>query len=590
MGLNVNINNWLKGALIERIREIIPYAGSGSDWVHMPDYGGEKKGTWQSNRYIQIYDGRSEINGWIHYEYLGGYVCLHLEGEYAGKKYIRQSRELKRRSREYDDLKWLAPESHCISCIIKEEVTDVNDLIHKLRRLVDIFDDSLKELYGEGSSIFRELQGKYTLHHEPGISDTSRDEVSIHSLGIAGLFDLPLSIPDYQRIYCWEKRQIESLWDSLSALSKNTHYHLGTIILQHRGGKYEIVDGQQRLVTLSLILWGLGYDGNIPLLNERFRNNDAIKHIKNAKAVITTLLRSLRDNSMLDAVLSSLLFSVIIINGDNLDLGYTFFSNQNSKGVKLTDYDLLKAHHLRYIQSEPQAVHLANNWTKLTKKEDDGTMPAEQSLGRHVYRLRKLLRKDDFNENGHYVRDEFQSAPIMIDVPPFGERFDFFEPIQGGSHFFAFVGHFNDRYKAFRVLPQVTTLRDKFGRRHKVYVTLAETILFAYYLKFGTQYLSEALFCIMAKLAEHRFLKVRALELQVQQYAIESNLVQAVQFSTSPTFFLASAIGSILTSVTDYDINDGIRWDFYKKMCEMFASFDDVTVADIAKRIENEYR
>lgn len=349
-------------------------------------------------------------------------------------------------------------------------------------------------------------------------------------------------------------------------------------------------DGQQRLVTLSLILWGLGYKGNIPLLNERFRNNDAIKHVKNAKAVVSALLRELRNRDILDAILDSLRFSVIVINGDNLDIGYTFFSNQNSKGVKLTDYDLLKAHHLRYIISEPQAIHLANGWTKLTKKDDESRMPVELSLGKHVYRLRKLLHKDDFNEYGHYVRDEFQSAPLMPDVPPFGERFDYFEPIQGGAHFFAFVSHFNDRYKSFETLPQVRTLREKFVRRHKVYASLAETILFAYYIKFGSEYLSEALFCIMSKLAEHRYMKVRALEQQVQRFAKDSNLVQFIQFSTSPTFFLASALGSIRTSIMDYDINDGIRWDFYKQMCDMFASFNDMTVAEIVKQIENEYK
>lgn len=583
------INDWLKNALVGRINEIIPYAAAGTDWVHMPDYAGTKKGTWQSCRYIQIYDGKSATGGSIHYEYLGGHACLHLEGVYAGKDYIRQARELKRRSREYDDLEWLAPDKGCISCIIREEVTDVNDLIRKFRRLVDVFDDNLKELYGKGCSVFRELQGNYTLPGNPELPETSDNEVTIHSLGIAGLFDLPLSIPDYQRIYCWENRQIESLWESLSTLSDNAPYHLGTIILQNRGGRYEIVDGQQRLVTLSLILWGLGYKRNIPLLNERFRNSDAVKHVKNAKAVIASLLRTLRNNDLLDVIISSLQFSVIIVNGDNLDLGYTFFSNQNSKGVKLSDYDLLKAHHLRYITSEPQAIHLANSWIKLTRKEDGGSMPVECSLGRHVYRLRKLLRKVDFNEYGHYVRDEFRSAPLMADVPPFGEKFDFFEPIQGGSHFFAFVAHFNDRYRSFAALPQVEMLRAGFGRRHKAYSSIAETILFAYYLRFGTPYLSEALFCIMSKLAEHRYMNVRALETQVQRYAAESNLVQFIQFSTSPTFFLASALASVRTGIMDYEINDGIRWDFYKKLCGMFASFDDVTVADIAKRIENEY-
>lgn len=217
-------------------------------------------------------------------------------------------------------------------------------------------------------------------------------------------------------------------------------------------------------------------------------------------------------------------------------------------------------------------------------------MPVELSLGKHVYRLRKLLHKDDFNEYGHYVRDEFQSASLMPDVPPFGERFDYFEPIQGGAHFFAFVSHFNDRYKSFESFPQVRTLKEKFGRRHKVYATLAESILFAYYLRFGSEYLSEALFCIMSKLAEHRYMKVRALEQQVQRFAKDSNLVQFIQFSTSPTFFLASALGSIRTNIMDYDINDGIRWDFYKQMCDMFSSFNDMTVAGIVKQIENEYK
>ena len=178
----------------------------------------------------------------------------------------------------------------------------------------------------------------------------------------------------------------------------------------------------------------------------------------------------------------------------------------------------------------------------------------------------------------------------MPDVPPFGERFDYFEPIQGGAHFFAFVSHFNDRYKSFESLPQVRTLKEKFDRRHKVYATLAESILFAYYLRFGSEYLSEALFCIMSKLAEHRYMKVRALEQQVQRFAKDSNLVQFIQFSTSPTFFLASALGSIRTNIMDYDINDGIRWDFYKQMCDMFSSFNDMTVAGIVKQIENEYK
>lgn len=576
----------LETALKNRIEEIR------HDSCRYPDKVWVRIGDWYNkrhyNRWIQLYTPLPTEE--IHYEYYGGYACLHLEGDYAGKKYVRQYRELKRRCREYDEIEWHAPNPDCISCIIKSEVNGEDDLVRKLHRLVEIFDKDIVELYGNEELTNIELKGSYTQPQELSAEILSEDEVSIHNFGIESLFNLPLSIPNYQRIYCWENKQIEMLWESLSTIKTDSPYHLGTIILQNRERKYEIVDGQQRLVTLSLILWGLGYKGNIPLLKERFGNNDAIKHVKNAKAVVAALLRELRNCDILDAILDSLRFSVIVINGDNLDIGYTFFSNQNSKGVKLTDYDLLKAHHLRYIISEPQAIHLANCWTKLTKKDDESRMPVEFSLGKHVYRLRKLLHKDDFNEYGHYIRDEFQSAPLMPDVPPFGERFDYFEPIQGGAHFFAFVSHFNDWYKSFESLSQVRTLREKFVRRHKVYATLAETILFAYYIKFGTEYLSEALFCIMSKLAEHRYMKVRALELQVQRFAKDSNLVQFIQFSTSPTFFLASALDSIRTSIMDYDINDGIRWDFYKQMCDMFASFNDMTVAEIVKKIEYEYK
>ncbi len=49
--------------------------------------------------------------------------------------------------------------------------------------------------------------------------------------------------------------------------------------------------------------------------------------------------------------------------------------------------------------------------------------------------MRKLIRKQNFNEFGHYIRDEFRAAPLMDDIPPFGERLDYYEPIQGGAHF-----------------------------------------------------------------------------------------------------------------------------------------------------------
>ena len=72
------------------------------------------------------------------------------------------------------------------------------------------------------------------------------------------VFTFFLKIPDYQRIYCWEDSNVKCLLDDLvehlTHHSGQTPYRLGTIILHYHDNHYDIIDGQQRLVTLSLIL------------------------------------------------------------------------------------------------------------------------------------------------------------------------------------------------------------------------------------------------------------------------------------------------------------------------------------------------
>jgi uncharacterized protein with ParB-like and HNH nuclease domain len=67
------------------------------------------------------------------------------------------------------------------------------------------------------------------------------------------------TVPDYQREYSWGDEQLGELWDDITALtrSRDNHY-LGSIIIIKKGGdeikKQEVVDGQQRLTTISLVL------------------------------------------------------------------------------------------------------------------------------------------------------------------------------------------------------------------------------------------------------------------------------------------------------------------------------------------------
>lgn len=77
---------------------------------------------------------------------------------------------------------------------------------------------------------------------------------------------------------------------------------------------------------------------------------------------------NLLQEDLRNKLLENLTFSVVVITSQKFELAYTFFSNENSRGKALDDFNLLKAHHLRYIDSEPQQEHLATRWTGLLRQ------------------------------------------------------------------------------------------------------------------------------------------------------------------------------------------------------------------------------
>ena len=77
----------------------------------------------------------------------------------------------------------------------------------------------------------------------------------IHCIEAQNLTDVlskQYSIPDYQRKYSWVKDHSQTLWEDVLNNS-NEGYLLGSIVVIKKEEYYEVVDGQQRLVTLSLM-------------------------------------------------------------------------------------------------------------------------------------------------------------------------------------------------------------------------------------------------------------------------------------------------------------------------------------------------
>ncbi|MBL8188648.1 MAG: DUF262 domain-containing protein [Acidobacteria bacterium] len=62
-------------------------------------------------------------------------------------------------------------------------------------------------------------------------------------------------VPTFQRDYSWREENWEELWEDIEAIGKtNQSHYMGAIVLQSSGNHtYTIIDGQQRLATLSIL-------------------------------------------------------------------------------------------------------------------------------------------------------------------------------------------------------------------------------------------------------------------------------------------------------------------------------------------------
>ncbi len=107
---------------------------------------------------------------------------------------------------------------------------------------------------------------------------------------ITGIDDgAQLVIPIYQRTYCWEKKQCGELWSDLLRVQQSrlankynfiSHF-FGSVVITgtaDREGRHYVVDGQQRLLTITLLLKAaLDYVKNDKLLVEPENPPDAVR-------------------------------------------------------------------------------------------------------------------------------------------------------------------------------------------------------------------------------------------------------------------------------------------------------------------------
>jgi hypothetical protein len=135
-----------------------------------------------------------------------------------------------------------------------------------------------------------------------------------------------------------------------------------------------------------------------------------------------------------------------------------------------------------------------------------------------------------------------------------------------------------DLYKQFVKTPQIFLLRKHLlGESHWKYESVIETVLFAYFSKFGRQYLSEALFCIAGVVAQHRYEDGRALQYKINEHVQKNELVMMIDQASSPTFFLAETLSLIRLSGRDLE-GTNIKVRFYNALCRLFKDMHNPNV------------
>lgn len=245
-----------------------------------------------------------------------------------------------------------------------------------------------------------------------------------------------LRVPRFQRAYSWKNPQVDQLFSDLdTARSDNApHYFIGAMVLQDDGATTTIVDGQQRLATLSIALAVLrDHPSTRPALarwiqsemlgrqdahgnwtpalelcdadRERFRRSISLPRedadwqdptkVKKADcefnsqyrivAAYTAIRRNL--NKLLDGVSEAkqaelihdlantaaekIAFITISVPTD--DMAYTVFETLNERGLGLSVSDLLKNYLLSHADTYEKEVDKA--WGQLESTIDPDNIP-----------------------------------------------------------------------------------------------------------------------------------------------------------------------------------------------------------------------
>lgn len=201
-------------------------------------------------------------------------------------------------------------------------------------------------------------------------------------VSVEELLNMKLKIPNYQRPYTWTRKNVSDLLNDIEeAITESQRpeysdfaYRIGTIILHNPAKEnngdsepYNIVDGQQRLLTLSLLRHALDTNFVNSLIGEqKFTDTVSVEHILDNYQLIREWLSV--DSGRVEKYLNALqqILEAVILEVNDISEAFQLFDSQNTRGKELDPHDLLKAYHLREMIDYPfEKLNLIRRWEEI---------------------------------------------------------------------------------------------------------------------------------------------------------------------------------------------------------------------------------
>lgn len=364
-----------------------------------------------------------------------------------------------------------------------------------------------------------------------------------------------LKIPSYQRPYKWTTKNVNQLIDDILIHKDKSEYRLGTLVVhnhfkdkdnkeiseeEYQKDKQnntiisDIVDGQQRTITLTLIAYAItqkqdktteeekalkSFDPK--LLNLSFANDISKANIQNNYKQIERRIADF-DEKLTWFFLEKCTLVQVVLN--DISEAFQFFDSQNSRGKDLEPHDLLKAFHLREMNNfstEEERKKTVEKWESLD------TAKLSKLFSQYLFRIRNWSKghsaryfsknevdvfkgvSPDIEENypfaamlriAHFYVEEYNSSfHRNIDKREMTFPFQIDETIINGKRFFEMIEYYQkmiDRVKSDEIKQTLFKYKIQFGENDVREITIMELVkTYDGAFRTGDKYIRNLFYC-----------------------------------------------------------------------------------------------